>query len=465
MGVFDEAMAERQGSGNVFEQAAAERASDAEIEAARPKNVAELAWSGAKNLASGAIKGVSDLAAGAGGLLMKGLDRMRITSGGEAAAARGHERMNQQIDAALGTENPTPGEGLVQNLGGIGATMALPVEKAVPFIAKGAEALNIPAHLAQALGRGAVNTTLGAAEGEVSGHPVAGAIAGAGGSVLAEGAKALGGQIIKSYLKGGHKGKAEGLDVPWFLNQEMGGSQTKMAQNVDDRLSELRSTQDAIVNQKGSLPLPALQAFQNIENKITSPDYAAANLGSVPAAKRQLQEYLDDFAPIANQQTGDAPLKMAWEIKKKAGNDAAQLYRNLRSGNGSVRDMTKQGVSAMVAKEMGDLIERAAPEMTALNPEFSKLIPVSKALGRRAVIAGQHNPIGLDELAAIETGVDFMLHGHMGGMTLPLVQKASKSPAFGQLMRNAGNYSPRLVPLASRAAGTMVSIADTSGQQ
>lgn len=416
------------------------RASDEEIEAARPKSAAELVLSGARNLASGAVKSISNLAAGAGGLVMKGLDKIGATRGAEEAAQRGHERMNAQIDAAFGTSNPSVGESLMQTLGEAGAGLAIPVEKAAPLVSKGLEfATHLPPPLASFLGRTATNTAYGAAQGEgAGGHAEAGAIAGAGGSVLAEGAKALGGQIIKSYLKGGHKGAAEGLDVPWFLNQEMGGTGPGMAQKVDARLQGLKDAQSQIIAQKGNLPTPILQALQNVENKINSSQAMAKNVGSLPAARRQLQEYADDIIPMLDQQTGEAPLSLAWEMKKKAGSDATALYRAANSG-GDVKGMTKQGVSALFASEMNNLLEKQAPELQELNPEFSKLIPVAKALERRNRIAGQHNPIGLDELAAVDAGVNFMVHGEPFGMALPLIQKASKSPHVGQMLRNASN--------------------------
>jgi hypothetical protein len=423
------------------------RASDAEIEAARPKSAGEIALKGGGNFLSGGAKMFGDVGAGVAGLIGKLSDRIGLTKNAEKNVRTGHAITDALIDTIFGAGQPDQGYQLMQTAGKAAAGLALPAEKLVAPIAGLAEAARLPPALAQLAGRAAVNTGLGAAQGESVGHPLAGAVGGAVGTGLAEGAKSLGGQIIKSYIKGGHRGAAEGLDVPWFLNQEMGGTGPGMAQKVDARLSGLRSAQDNIIAQKGNLPTPVLQALQNVENKISTPEFTAGNLGSLPAAKSQLKEYLDDFVQIADPHTGDAPLHLAWEIKKKAGSDAAQLYRRVNSGNGSVRDMTKQGVSAMVATEMNDLIEKSAPEMTDLNPEFSKLIPVAKALERRNRIAGQHNPIGLDELAAIESGVNFMVHGHPGGMALPLAAKATKSPYFGQLLRDAANKSPRLTSL------------------
>ena len=434
-------------------QSVPEQAADAE--AARPRNIAELAWYGARNMAAGGAKALSGLAAGAGGLVAKALDKARFTSGLEDAAKVGHARMDERIDRALGTQDPTTGGALMQTLGNAGTALAIPAEKAIPYATGALQAAKLPAPLARMLGRTAVNTGLGAVEGEAVGSPGTGALIGAVGSGVAEAAKALGGQIIKSYIKGGHRGAAEGLDIPWLLENNYGGTHAGMVRKVDSKLSELRAVQDAVVTRKGNLPTPVLQALQNVENRINSPEFAAANLGAVPAARAQLQDYVDDLIPIANPQTGEAPLKMAWDMKKKAGSDAAQLYRMQRAGNGNVRDMTKQGVSAMVATEIGDLLEKQAPEMTLLNPEFSKLIPAAKALERRGRIAGQHNPMGLDELAALETGVNFMLHGHLEGGLLPIAQKASKSPGFGQAMRWGADKSTRLLPLIPPAADLM----------
>jgi hypothetical protein len=466
-------MAERQAApaGNVFDQAIAERATagggNQFYEDNRPKNMAEIAWSGARNLASGAAKSISNIAAGAGGLVSKGLDRLGITRGLEDAAKTGHERMNQRIDAALGTQNPSEGGALMQTLGEAGAGLAIPIEKAVPAVSGALEtAAHLPPYLAQLLGRTAVNTGYGAIQGEgAGGHAEAGALAGAGSSVLAEGARALGGQIIKSYIKGGHKGAAEGLDIPWFLNQEMGSTGPGMAAKVDSRLSDLRDHQSQIVQQKENLPIPVLQALQNVENKINTSQSIAKNIGSLPAARAQLQSYVDDFLPIADQQTGAAPLHLAWEMKKKAGNDAAALYRAANSG-ADTKGMTKQGVSAMVAKELDNAMSApgAAPELADLNPEFSKLIPVGKALARRNRIAGQHNPIGLDELAAVDAGVQFMLHGNPAGMALPLIQRASKSPYIGQLMRDAAGKSGRMTALAP-ALSDLVDLTSSRGRE
>lgn len=430
------------------------RASDEEIEAARPRSIWELGKQGLKEGAAGLIKIPVNLATGAGGLVGKLTDKLGLSKGAEAGAQGAREAINTKIDQGMGTGEP--GYELAQFASQTAAGLALPVERAIPAASAAIQAATrLPPTLAKMLGRGAVNTGLGAVEGEAVGAPGAGALAGAVGTGLAEGAKAIGGQIIKSYIKGGHRGAAEGLDIPWFLNREMGGTHGMMVKKVGGELDRLRSMQDAVITQKGNLPTPVLQALQNVENKINSPEFAASNLGAVPAARAQLQDYVDDLIPIANQQTGEAPLKMVWEMKKKAGSDAAQLYRMQRSGNGNVRDMTKQGVSAMVATELGDLMEKQAPEMTLLNPEFSKLIPAAKALERRGRIAGQHNPIGLDELAALETGVNFMLHGHLEGGLIPVVQKASKSPGFGQAMRWGADKSSRLLPLIPPAADLM----------
>lgn len=435
-------------------QSVPERASDAEIEAARPKSIWEIAKQGTKEGLAGIAKIPVNLATGAGGLVGKLTDKLGLSKGAEADAQGAREAINTQIDQGMGTGQP--GYELAQFTGQTGASLALPVERAVPAASAALQAATrLPPAIAKMLGRGAVNTGLGAVEGEAVGAPGAGAIAGAAGSAIAEGAKALGGQIIKSYIKGGHRGAAEGLDIPWLLERNYGGKHATMVRKVDGELSRLRSVQDAVVTQKGNLPTPVLQALQNVENKINSPEFAAKNFGAVPAARAQLQDYVDDLIPIANPQTGEAPLRMAWDMKKKAGSDAAQLYRMQRSGNGNVRDMTKQGVSAMVATELGDLLQKQAPEMTLLNPEFSKLIPAAKALERRGRIAGQHNPMGLDELAALETGVNFMLHGHLEGGLLPIAQKASKSPGFGQAMRWGADKSSRLLPLIPPTADLM----------
>jgi hypothetical protein len=441
------------------------RASDAEIEAARPKTVPEIAWKGTRNFAAGAAKGLSNLAAGLGGLVSKGMDKIGLTNGMADAARTGHERMNQRIDSALGTENPDSGYALAQSMGEVGLGLAVPVERAVPFVSKAIQsAAHLPPHLAALAARTGVNTGYGAAQGEAQGHPVAGAITGLAGSGAGELARGVGGQIIKSYIKGGHRGAAEGLDIPWFLSQEMGGTGPGMAQKVGARLGGLKDQQSQIIAQKGDLPSPILEAFQNVENKIAASPAMAKNLGSLPAARAQLKDYVDDLIPIVDQQTGNLPLNLVWEVKKKAGNDAAALYRSANAG-GDVKGMTKQGVSAMVVQELNDLIEKQAPELIDLNPEFSKLIPVAKALERRNRIAGQNNPIGLDELAAVDAGVNFMVHGEPMGAVLPLIQKASKSPYFGQLMRDASKRAGRLTALAPAVRDVTDVMSGNRGQE
>lgn len=426
----------------------APRASDAEIEAARPKSAPEIAWKGTRNLAAGAAKGLSNLAAGLGGLVSKGMDKIGLTNGMADAAKVGHERMNQRIDAALGTENPDEGYKVAQSMGEIGLGLAVPIERAVPLVSKGIQAAShLPPYLAQLAGRTAINTGYGAVQGEAQDAPIAGAVAGLAGSGAGEVARGVGGQIIKSYIKGGHRGAAEGLDIPWFLSQEMGGTGPGMAAKVDARLSGLKDQQSQIIAQKGNLPTPILQALQNVENQLTSSPMMARNIGAMPAARAQLKDYLDDVVPMVDQQTGSLPLSLVWEAKKKAGNDATALYKAANSGS-DTKGMTKQGVSAMVAKELNDLIEKQAPELIDLNPEFSKLIPVAKAIQRRNRIAEQNNPIGLDDLAAMDAGVNFFVHGNPEGLLLPVVQKASKSPYIGQMMRDAAKKAGRITAFA-----------------
>lgn len=260
---------------------------------------------------------------------------------------------------------------------------------------------------------------------------------GLGLGALGEGIRSGGGQIIKSYLKGGHKGAAEGLDVPWFIDKEMGGSQSEMTKNAETALSGLKGSQQKIIASNARTKIKAFDILADAEKEINSAPGIAANIGDVSAAQRQLQKYSNDLIKIADPQTGEVNLAAAWAIKKKIANDASALYKAARVG-GDTKKMVAQSVSALVASKLNEAMHAQVPELTALNPEFSKLIPVAKALARRNVIAGQHNPIGLDELAALEAGTNFMLHGHWEGGLLPLVQRMSKSPYAGQKLRELG---------------------------
>lgn len=461
----------------------AKSASPEEIEAARPKSIGEIALTGAKNLAAGAAKIPTDMITGLGGLFGRLTDKLGITEGSREANKQFRDIAAQKIDKAMGAGQP--GYELAQFAGNIAPQFMIPYEKSIPAASKALEAVNLPPWLAKFGANAGVNAGVGAVQGEQSGHPFLGASLGVGGALAGDAAKSMGGQVIKSYIKGGRTGAKEGLDegLPYFINQEMGGSAHTMRNNAEQALNKLKASQDQIIASKGDLPIDMHSIFSDIKAHIHTPQFAANNLGNVKAAETQLNEAFDDYMRIAypghvpkngsfNFATEDIPktkdiqLKNSWGMKKSAQNDAVTLYRAANIG-GDVKGMTKQGVSALLASKINDAIGKTAPEMNALNPEFSKLIPVAKALGRRETIAGQHNPIGLDELAALETGVNFMLHGNPAGMAIPIVQRMSKMPSMGQNLRRLGGVmqNPRAQVLPPWLAGAALNQLQPQEQQ
>ncbi len=252
-----------------------------------------------------------------------------------------------------------------------------------------------------------------------------------------EGASTLGSKIVKAALKGGHIGKSEGLDVANVFKNNVGGSMEQMTQKTSDALTELRGLQDQAIAKNANIPIPVAQISNDVQSQIAQQMKQAKHFGDSKIIESQFKNYEDDLRPLLDPATGTMPLSVAYEMKKKVANDAVALYKAANAGK-DTKAMAAQAVSALFAQKLTDAIEAAAPEVTAQNPKFKELIPIAKALARRNVISGQNNPVGLDELAAIDAGTNFLVNGHPSGAVLPFVARALKSPYVGNKLYQTG---------------------------
>jgi hypothetical protein len=265
-----------------------------------------------------------------------------------------------------------------------------------------------------------------------------GAATGGGLSAAGAGAKALGSKIVQSALKGGHTGKAEGLDVANVFKNNLGGSYAQMTNKTAKTLDKLKAEQGSAIAANANKSIPATQIFSDVETALQAELKAGGHFGDRKVIESTLKEYGDDLLSLVDPKTGELSLPLAHTLKKKLQSDAATLYRAAKAGK-DTKAMASQAVAASLAKKLQEAIEAAAPVVAKPNKKFAEVIPIARALERRNTIAGQNNPIGLDELAALDVGAQFMANGQMAGGLLPFLTRALKSPYAGNLLYQTGN--------------------------
>lgn len=261
---------------------------------------------------------------------------------------------------------------------------------------------------------------------------------GGGLAAAGQGAKALGSKVVQAALKGGHTGKAEGLRVENVFKNKLGGSYNTMTAKTDAALSKLTGEQDAAIRAASGKTVPAVQLFKDVERSLAQEIQAGKHFGDKGVIEAQLKAYSEELAALADPKTGEIPIALANTLKKKLQADAKALYLAARAGK-DTKAMASQAVAASLANKYREAIERAAPDVAKPNAKMSEIIPIAKALARRNTIAGQNNPIGLDELAALDVGAQFVNNGEIQGGLLPFAVRALKSPYVGNGLFGAGD--------------------------
>ncbi len=272
---------------------------------------------------------------------------------------------------------------------------------------------------------------------EAAKEGLAGAV---GGAALSAGGEALTGAgkgIVGKFLKPGHTGKGEGFDVENVFKHNLGGSAKTMTKKTDDLLTQLRGEQSSAIAANANSPVNVGDVYLDLTNSVKQDVMAGKHFGDESVVDAQMQRYANSLKNLVNPLTGNVNLDVAWEIKKKAQGDAAALFKAYNR-NQSTDDLAKQKVSASFAKKITELIESQHPEVTRPNKQFSEVIPIGQVLGRRNVIAGQNNPIGLDEYAALTAGAELMGSGHAEGGILPFLAKGLKMPSVGNALYQGG---------------------------
>jgi hypothetical protein len=265
--------------------------------------------------------------------------------------------------------------------------------------------------------------------------------------VAGEGARSLGKKIVKAAIKPGHTGNAEGFDVENIFKNKLGGSREQMTAKTAAALEGLKTEQNKAISiaSASGKKIPAAQLFTDVFNDMQKDVKAGKFFGDSKVIENQLQSYADDLRQIADPLTGEVPVDMANTLKQKLQSDATALYQAARAGK-DVKANSAQFVSANLARKLKEAIEKAAPDVAKPNAKMKEIIPIAKALGRRNIIAGQNNPISLDELAALDAGAQFMTNGSMEGGLLPFLVRSLKSPYVGNKLYQGGGLMQSTSP-------------------
>lgn len=303
---------------------------------------------------------------------------------------------------------------------------------------------------AQGLTSGTINQANSASQGngfnpkEIGKEALITGGTGVGLGALGEGAKAVGSQIVKSALKPGFAGQKEGFDVANVFKNNLGGTFKQMTTKVEAALTKLRGQQSAAVQGNATAPVNVGTVYADLVSDLKDQVVKGKAFGDTEIIRSTLKSYADDLTRLASRK-GITPLEIAHEIKKKAGEDAAMYFKAARTG-GDKNNLVKQKIAAMFSRKLGEAIGDVAPEVNAPNKEFTEIIPIAKTLARRNVIAGQHNPIGLDEVAALDAGTQLATTGTPEGLIIPLMMRALKMPSTGNALYQGGKRLTGPVP-------------------
>lgn len=227
-----------------------------------------------------------------------------------------------------------------------------------------------------------------------------------------------------------------------------------MTKKTNDLLTQLRGEQSQAIEANATSPVNVGDVYLDLTKSVKDDVMAGKHFGDESVVDAQMQRYANSLRNLVDPRTGNVNLDVAWEIKKKAQGDATALFKAYNRSQ-STDDLAKQKVSASFARKITDLIESQHPEVTRPNKQFSEVIPIGQVLGRRNVIAGQNNPIGLDEYAALTAGAELMGNGHTEGGILPFLAKGLKMPSVGNTLYQGGKkiQGPKTRSLLTDLAG------------